>query len=270
VLATRHGKGEAIGPALAPLGLSVRVTDAVDTDALGTFTGTVPRAGTMREAALAKCRAALAIDRDADFAVASEGAFGPHPNAPFVTADVELVLLVSRDLAFEASAERVVTDVPAIARVARTVDEARAIAALAGFPAHALLVCDGDDPRTTAPPRAMLLRNPDAFDAAVHAALAAAHAAIVGNDLRAHANPSRMRVIGLAAADLAQALARECPRCHRPGVVITPQPGLPCGACGTPSSATGFDLATCAGCELATRTARHGTADPSNCPVCNP
>ncbi len=57
VLATMHGKETAIAPVLlGRLGLVVTTAPNIDTDALGTFTGEIPRAGTIREAAVAKAR----------------------------------------------------------------------------------------------------------------------------------------------------------------------------------------------------------------------
>jgi predicted Zn-ribbon and HTH transcriptional regulator len=269
-LATRHGKEAVIAPALAPLGLTVQVTDAVDTDAFGTFTGTVPRVGTMRDAALAKCRAGLAAMPQAEFAVASEGAFGPHPLAPFATADLELVLLCSRDGTLEVSAEHVAVDVPAVARVAQTLDDALAIAEAAGFPDHALVVRDGAEVASRAAPRAMAVRDRAALERAVADALATAGAAVVANDLRAHANPSRMRAIGTAAQALADMLRQRCPQCSRPGIVTDPVPGLPCAICATATSAIGADERRCLGCGWHERQRRDGQADPARCPRCNP
>ncbi|HET8714282.1 MAG TPA: hypothetical protein VFM16_00550, partial [Holophagaceae bacterium] len=59
VLATRHGKGPAFARALSPLGIAVVVTEAVDTDALGNFSGERPRSLSALDTARAKARAAL-------------------------------------------------------------------------------------------------------------------------------------------------------------------------------------------------------------------
>jgi hypothetical protein len=270
VLATRHGKAEAIAPALATVGLRVVATDAVETDCFGTFTGTVARAGTMREAARAKARAGLAAMPDADFAVASEGAFGPHPAAPFATADLELVLLLDRAGTLEVVAEHATLEARAVARVVRSLDEARTVAALAGFPDHALVVRDGDDLQGRTTPRAMLVRDEAVLAAHVGAALAVAGAAVVANDLRAHANPTRLRAIRQAADALAARLASTCPRCARPGWQGTPMPGLPCAQCGTPTTVPGADAWACEGCGHREVRARDGRADASRCPRCNP
>lgn len=270
MLATRHGKAEVIAPALASLGLAVVATDAVDTDRFGTFTGTVARAGTMREAARAKAIAGLAAMPGAEFAIASEGAFGPHPQAPFATADLELVLLRDRAGTFEVVVEHLALEARAVSRVVRTWPEAEAAASAAGFPAHALVVRDGAEPSVAAPPRAMLVREPHDLARHVAAALAAAGAAVVANDLRAHANPTRLAVIRAAAEALARRLAATCPDCGRPGWHGRALPGLRCAACGEETALPAADLFACDGCGHERRVPREGAADPARCPRCNP
>lgn len=270
MLATRHGKAAAIAPALAPLGLQVVTSDAVDTDRFGTFTGTVARAGSMREAARAKALAGFDVMPEADFAIASEGAFGPHPAAPFATADLELVLLRDRSGLFEVAVERVAIETRAMTRIVRSLDDALVAAREAGFPEHALLVRDGADPTTKAPPRASLVQDEATFVHHVREALAAAGAALVANDLRAHANPTRMRAIREAADLLAARLASRCPSCGRPGWHGRPEGRLPCAVCGSPTNVPGADVFQCDGCDHRVRVARDGKADPSKCPRCNP
>ncbi|MEZ5786523.1 MAG: hypothetical protein R3D62_08665 [Xanthobacteraceae bacterium] len=66
MLATMHGKEVAIAPALRErLGLIVEVAEGIDTDRLGTFTGEIPRAGTIEEAAIAKARLGMAVAKRA-------------------------------------------------------------------------------------------------------------------------------------------------------------------------------------------------------------
>lgn len=82
VLATRHGKLELIAPALARVGYALRAVD-VDTDALGTFSGEVPRPGPPRDVAVAKAR--LAMDASGvKVGVASEGTVGLIDELPGV------------------------------------------------------------------------------------------------------------------------------------------------------------------------------------------
>ena len=82
VLDTMHGKEEAIAPVLrAGLGLTVSTTSDIDTNAPGTFTGEIPRDGTVREAAIAMARLDMEAV-DLRIGLANEGSYGPHPQSP--------------------------------------------------------------------------------------------------------------------------------------------------------------------------------------------
>lgn len=91
-LGTLHDKAPDIAPALSPLGISVR-TEAIDTNAFGTFDGSVPRTLSPLETAEAKARAAAAA-AGTRFGLGSEGSFFAHPDLPWCTTDLELVTLV--------------------------------------------------------------------------------------------------------------------------------------------------------------------------------
>lgn len=273
-LATRHGKAAVIAPALAPLGLAVVEAPRVDTDAFGTFTRERPRPGHARDAARAKARAALAAVPDAPYALASEGSFGPHPAAPFAPAGAELVLLLDARAGDEWWGEDVTLETTHAHADVRTVDEARAFAARARFPSHAVVVvapegaADGSDAVV-----AKGLADDAALEAAVRAALARWGGARLESDLRAHLNPTRMRAVARAAADLAARLASHCPRCARPGWWRAGRlPGLPCAWCGTPTAVPRAEVWRCAGCALEeARPLGDGAgADPGACPACNP
>ena len=94
VLATMHGKEAAIVPAFQErLELTVEIPSAIDTDALGTFTGEIPREGTIRKAAVAKARLGMAAT-GLSIGIASEGSYGPHPHVPFIPGGVEFMVLV--------------------------------------------------------------------------------------------------------------------------------------------------------------------------------
>lgn len=95
VLATKHDKLPLVAPPLAAVG--VKVTGVADnTDQLGTFTEEVRRPGTPLETAVAKARLGMAATGSA-LGLASEGSIGPHPASPFLTADIEVVVLVDAD-----------------------------------------------------------------------------------------------------------------------------------------------------------------------------
>ncbi|MFZ5446052.1 MAG: DUF6671 family protein [Myxococcota bacterium] len=252
--ATRHGKAAQVGPALAPLGAAVLEVTSVDTDALGTFTGSVPRLLSPEEAARQKALAALAAAPAARFGLGSEGSFGPDPRCPWLLVDEELLLLRSRDGAVEVVVrERAAAH--ALERVVRSEAEVEAFAEEAGFPSHAL-VLDG------------VVGIGDL--AVVRRALAVRGEVTLRSDLRAHVNPSRQAVIAACGRRLAEALAAECPACGRPGFVPShAEPGLPCDECRTPTAAPRVWLSRCP-CGMTRCTPNTARASPAECPTCNP
>lgn len=102
VLATMHHKERVIAPLLGRfLGLKVQVPQGFDSDRFGTFSREIARTGSALEAARAKIAAGFALMPEANVGLASEGSFGPHPELPFVSMGLELVLLVDRDSGLE-------------------------------------------------------------------------------------------------------------------------------------------------------------------------
>jgi len=74
-IATMHGKERAVGPKLKQwFNIDLETAEDVDTDALGTFTGEIPRLGQMLDSARAK--ALMAIEKTgASIGLGSEGAY---------------------------------------------------------------------------------------------------------------------------------------------------------------------------------------------------
>jgi hypothetical protein len=270
-LLTRHGKKRAIAPVLEPaLGCRIELVEGFDTDRLGTFTRDVPRDGTQLEAARKKARIGMALS-GMRHGLASEGSFGADPFAGLFPWNLELVVFVDDLLGIEVvgvaqgkamSAHRVVEDWAAVEAFARS----------AGFPGHHLVLRpeDQDDPR---------IRKGIADWSSLEAAYTwAARQSGSGRvflevDLRAHANPTRMDNIRLAAEDLAKKLLSTCPACGAPGFwVVERIAGLPCSDCGAPTRETRAEVHGCVQC--AHRETRECTdrrhADPGRCDYCNP
>lgn len=270
-LATRHAKQTAIAPAFhALLHAEVRVAD-VDTDALGTFTGERPRPGSAPEVCERKARlgmAALGIS----MGVASEGSFGPHPLVPFVAGGVEWMTFVD-DTRRLIITEELVADETNFAHCEVTcVDEIVPWLGRARFPSHALIVrpVGADGPIDKG------IGTPDALEAAIARAIAASPPGIahVETDMRAHLNPTRMRVIAQLAERLAARLARRCDACGAPGWGRTDVVwGLPCAWCGDPTSEARADVWHCVACghrEERPRGDGRTAGDPGRCARCNP
>lgn len=278
VLATRHGKLELIAPALARIGYALRAVD-VDTDALGTFSGEVPRPGPPRDVAVAKAR--LAMDASGvKVGVASEGTVGPSPLVPFANADVELVVLVDGVLGITVVGQHVSHELRAIGEdvtpadlaAPGVIDELLARAGVGGADGHHLIVRPSVGARD---PVVKAVATGDALrDAVARCADASPDGrARIETDLRAHLCPSRRPAIAAAAEDLAARLVARCPACATPGWgTVRTVPGRPCADCGTPTRAARGDLEACVACpeERERPRADRAPVDPAQCDVCNP
>ncbi|MEV0003721.1 DUF6671 family protein [Micromonospora sp. NPDC050980] len=266
-LATMHGKQWALrAPLRRRLGMGLRVAP-VDTDALGTFTGEVPRPGSARETVVRKARLGMAVT-GSPVGLASEGAFGPHPAAPWMPADVEYVACVDdrSGLTVVESAVSLETNHAHLTTDGRDRRAVLAFLRRVGFPHHAVVVRPVAGPGR---PEKGLRRLADVLDAVARAS--AGGAAVLAADLRAHVNPTRMRVIAAAGQRLARRLATACPACAAPGFgPVGAEGGLPCGDCGTPTGHDALLIRGCVRCPHRSRHPVHGVADPGACPRCNP
>jgi hypothetical protein len=266
--ATMHGKEAAFGPIFAArLGLMLEVPPGIDTDSLGTFTGEVPRAGSLEEAARAKALLGMAAT-GLDLGLASEGAYGPHPQIPFLAIGTETAILLDATRGTEVL-ETVTDEAPSYARF--ETGEGRdphPFLKRVGFPDQGLILSWGP-----AGPDRMIkgIRDPDVLRAALGSAEAGA---VLETDMRAHMNPRRMETLRRLATRLADRLARACPRCDTPGFGRTGvDRGLPCVCCGTATALVAAELWSCPACDHQER--RHRSdgltmADQGTCPVCNP
>jgi hypothetical protein len=269
-IATLHGKERAIAPVLCRwFDMAVTVAPGVDTDALGTFTGEIARAGTMLDAARAK--AELAIARTgAPIGIGSEGAFGPDPALPWIASGRELLLLREAATGHEVVAmRRTRTNFDHV--TVGPNDAIDGFLAQVGFPSHAVVV--RSDPREAGPQAKGLTRREE-VDVALQAAFGRTDRAVIETDMRAHLNPTRMKSIGRLARALAARTARRCPSCGVPGFGMTGvERGLPCRECEAPTRRIRAEIHSCASC--VTRVLRHERsaairADPTWCDLCNP
>jgi len=274
ILGTQHGKQEVIAPMLeSSLGLQVEVLQDFDTDRFGTFTGEVARVRNAKETVRAKARAALAEAPHGAFGVASEGSFGPHPEIPFVSCGLELVMLTTHDGAIELIGTDLTFETNFASVDVRSLDEIAAFAQRAQFPSHGLMVKACATHATGGASITKAIRELTVLEGAVRALLARDGCATLETDMRAHLNPTRMQSIARATASLILAASSLCPRCHAPGFVVTGvERGLACEACARPTQRPIAEILVCAGC--AHRVTRAidgpGTASAGQCDWCNP
>ncbi len=277
-LATKHQKQDAIAPALGAVpGLRVVVAQGLDTDALGTFTGEIPRPGTPSQTALTKARLgmrALGVARG----VASEGSFGPHPELGFVAVGVELLAFIDDELGIEL-VERRICEQTNFAHLETGALDVRTESFLerVGFPAHALIVRANRPPGDDAPgPLYKGVSDLAVLRRAIAQCAAASSdgQARLETDMRAHKNPTRMGEIALLAAALGRRLAQTCVACGAPGFgLVGVERGLRCCLCARPTELVACELDGCARCGHSERRPQSdglGCADPACCEHCNP
>lgn len=270
-LLTQHGKEQVVSSVMNDaLGCKVEHVSDYDTDLLGTFARDIPRAGTQIEAARRKARIGMEI-AGLSLGLASEGSFGPDPFAGIFPWNVEFLIFIDDLRGIE-----VVGVTQGKANNAHHLAENWAAAEMfareAGFPTHHLILRpEGEgDPRI----RKGITNWPELEIAYVWAARQSASGRVfLEVDLRAHANPTRMDNIRLAAEDLVKKLRSQCPACGTPGFwVVERVEGLPCGDCGAPTREVRAEIHGCLKCEhriIRERPLNH-YADPGRCDYCNP
>jgi hypothetical protein len=274
-LTTMHEKNRAIAGAIQQqLGAELVVPTGIDTDQLGTFCGEIERQGTMGEVAIAKARLGMAR-AGLTIGLASEGSYGPHPNIPFVSAGMELMVLVDDQrqlIVFES----LIDEAPCFHQsTAAPAEDLSSFLERAMFPGHALIV-EPNAPTGARRAVAKGVRDVPALKEAVALAAAASEdgLALVQTDMRAHMNPTRMATIERLARKLCGRLLVPCPACRSPGFgFIQIEKGLPCAWCTEPTLMAKGETLGCSACEMrATRPRADGLtkADPGHCPHCNP
>ncbi len=270
-LLTQHGKERVIAPVLEPsLGCSIELVTGFDTDLLGTFTRETARYGTQLEAARRKARKGMELAGTSQ-GIASEGSFGPDPCTGMFPWNVELLVWIDDHEGIE---------VVGVAQGAANSGHIQSgdwqvvadFAEQVGFPEHHLVLRpDGQNDTRIHKNIADWNSLKNCFDSSV--AQSSSGSVFAEVDLRAFANPSRMKRIEQAAVDLLQRIQSTCPICDAPGFWVSErQPGLPCASCRVPTSSYLNEVWTCLRCDhrrIAERTDRL-VADPRHCAHCNP
>jgi hypothetical protein len=270
-LLTQHGKERVIAPVLEPsLACSIELVTDFDTDQLGTFTRETPRYGTQLEAARRKARKGMEL-AGTSLGIASEGSFGPDPYTGMFPWNVELLVWIDDNEGIE-----VVGIAQGAANSGHILSkEWQAVADFAeqvGFPSHHLVLRpDGQNDTRIFKNIDDWIKLKNCFESS--AAQSHSGSVFAEVDLRAFANPSRMKRIEQAAVDLLLRLQSTCPTCNAPGFWVSErQAGLPCASCHLPTSGYLSEVWTCLCCEhrrIAERTDR-SVADPMHCANCNP
>lgn len=269
-----HRKEVAIAPPfLRYLQMPVMPTSGFDTDELGTFTSEVSRKGTPVDTAIEKAKSAAQL-AGTRFGLGSEGSFGSHPFIPLIPIDREVMAFYDKEQDISI-VEHLVThrtnyyhaDINRIEELSSSLGTIR-------FPSHGVVVSIVHGHADV--PIAKGLRDLSQLSAAImnHLPLKDDYCLRVSSDMRAHMNPTRMRVIRALASKLARRIACRCPACLTPGFgQETFERGVPCADCGEPTRLVrciNTRCTQCGHCEVRPYGQGRHRADPQNCQACNP
>lgn len=268
VIATKHGKEIVIGPALEKsFGMECSVSENLDTDLLGTFTGEVERILTPVEAARQKCIFVLE-EWDADFAIGSEGSFGPHNTLYFLPADEEYLVLMSREKDFEMVVKMTSLQTNYASYAMDSEGTLNTFLQQVKFPSHGLHVKG---------PEGYLekgIRSENRLNQAIQEAVKRFGTYTLETDMRAMNNPTRMSVIQELTGKLVEKMRSCCPSCQRPGFSPTDViRGLVCSCCSLPTKSVKSVIYSCEGCHYTSCIEfpdSKTTEDPMFCDFCNP
>lgn len=275
VLTTKHAKSIAIAPQFEKeLGAGV-IEYVVDTDALGTFSGEIERRGSALDCAREKCDIAFSrIGKAVNFALASEGSFGPNPIIPFIPYNQEILYFIDRKHDFHLHLSHVSQNTNYRMQAIDSQEELYDFAKAVLFPSHGLIIRPNDRDSSN------LIYKGICTNEVLEAAFIECKKSSndgkvwVETDMRAHFNPTRMSVISELALKMAKQLKSTCPKCYTPGWGKTRQDyGLPCRDCGLDTELVKSEVFSCKKCmyeQTFDPVDINTMADPRFCIHCNP
>ncbi len=271
IIATKHQKESVIAPLLeTQLGVQCFTDPSFDTDTLGTFSGEVERINTPLETARLKCLKVMERNH-CDLGVASEGSFGPHPTMYFASADDELLIFIDQKNNLEIVVRELSMDTNFNGKIIHNEKELLEFAQLVKFPSHALIL-----KKSKSDTEGMLkgISSLPELQRTYEFMYQNYSTVYAETDMRAMLNPSRMRVIELAAKKLVDKIQSLCPNCKTPGFGVTDlKKGLPCDLCGSPTQSTLSLIYSCTNCNYSKEVFYPNskkTEDPMYCDFCNP
>jgi hypothetical protein len=270
-LASMHKKENAIAiPFKKFLGCKV-IAPEINTDLFGTFTGEIERKSSPLECAKQKCLKGLEIS-GGTLAIASEGSFCPHPSMPFISADFEVLFFKDLDLEFELTLTKISSNTNFSKKVIDTLEELNQFADNALFPSHAINLSPHDSQKPNILFKGIQDRI-ELFQVFQECKKISKHAKVlVETDMRAHKNPTRMKVIEQLSYEMAARLTSTCPSCKTPGWGLSKSnPGLACKACKMPTELINSQNFACCKCTYEeTIDMQQKLAEPEFCAFCNP
>jgi hypothetical protein len=275
VFVTMHEKDTVVVPILQEVqGIKIQTASHFNTDSLGTFSGEIERQKDPLQTAVDKANLAHQV-ASADYALASEGSFGPHPSMFFIPADQEWLVL--KDLKSDQywAVHHISTNTNFNSIQPKNWDEVVGFLDKVQFPSHGIIAKVLD--KVTSSINLILkdIENKSKLrELYQNYAFNEQYSFVLETDMRAHRNPTRMKVIAEAAEKLKSKLNSLCPSCNFPGFdTVEVELGLPCAWCKSPTRLIYRSLLKCQSCNFSEwKLYPQGVseADPGTCDHCNP
>ena len=271
IIASKHQKENYIAPLLEnEIGVKCFVSNDLDTDLFGTFTGEIARLNDPIETARQKCLKAIEISGH-DMAIASEGSFGPHPSFAFLNVDSEIIFLLDKKNNVEYISHHMSNETNFNASVIKNREELNDFLELAQFPSHAVIFRKSKDSSEG------IFKGINDFktlDVHYDYLINKYGSFYAETDMRAMFNPTRQKVIKETTFKLIEKLKSQCPNCNQPGFsIFRAIPGLKCSNCGAPTKSTKAYIYACQFCNHQLEkniTPKKLFEDPMFCDFCNP
>ncbi len=271
LIASKHRKEQVISPlVIQELGIKEVLITNFDTDTFGTFSGEIDRKDDPITTVRNKCLKAMELG-DYDLAIANEGSFGPHPTLFFCAANEELMILIDKKNTLEITERVISTETNFDAKEIASEDGLFEFCKRVQFPSHAVILRPAENDY-----RKIFkgIQEVNELKEAYKHLLSTYSSVYIETDMRAHKNPSRMKVIEEVTKKLIEKIKSTCPTCSHPGYSITnAQPGLPCQQCHLPTKSTLSYIYSCVGCghyEEKKHPRGKSWEDPMYCDFCNP
>lgn len=271
IIATKHQKEKAIAPLFEKeLGIICITDERLDTDVLGTFTGEIERKqdpiSTVRE----KCFLAMNLS-GCDMAVASEGSFGAHPSAFFITADDEFIMFIDKKNNLEIIARELSMETNFHGEEIHNMQQLFDFCKKVQFPSHGIILRNSKNDNDVI---IKGITNYELLEESYHKLKEGSSSIFAETDMRAMYNPTRMGVIEQVAKKIIQKIKSCCPACNMPGFGVTDaKKGLKCNLCNSPTNSILYYIYNCSHCSFVKEEMfpnGKATEDPMYCDNCNP
>lgn len=264
-----HGKEHVMQPMINKLLGLQSIPISFDTDAFGTFTGEIERSSDPVTTLRKKIIKGLEISGHT-LGIGNEGSFGPHPEIPLIPCDQEIAMMIDLQNNIEIMAVVTSTETNHAQQEIHSVKDLIEFATEKGFPRHALILKEVENGKIKKIRKGIL--GWELLYSTLNEYTSKGTKLIAETDMRAHVNPTRMKVIEKATESLLKKVANTCPECQWPGFAsVETKRGLPCSQCGSATRLVLSKIYQCKSCDYVDeRFYTSHKADPQYCDHCNP